>query len=58
MDGSVGRMSKNDRHGWFVSLLGDRLLGHYSDGGAGVTRDKRHAKAAKQSRKRNRKAKR
>jgi hypothetical protein len=45
---------KIDRHGEFVMSLGDRLLDRYTDGGAGVTRDKRKAKAVRVARRRNR----
>ena len=46
--------TKNDRHGRFIASLGDRLVWRYTDGGAGVTRDKRKAKAARQARRKQR----
>ena len=46
--------TKAERHGRFVSGLGDRLIRKYTDGGAGRTRDKAKARAAKLARKRNR----
>jgi hypothetical protein len=45
---------KIEKHGLFVALLGDRLMARYTDGGAGKTRNKRKARAAKLARKRNR----
>jgi hypothetical protein len=44
--------TKNDRHGEFVALLGDRLIGRYTDGGAGPTRNKVKHAASKVARRR------
>lgn len=47
-------MNREERHGRFIALLGDRTIWRHTDGGPGKKRDKRKAKAAKLARKKNR----
>lgn len=50
--------TRNERHGEFIMLLGDRLLNRYTDGGPAVKRSGQPSKnAAKRERRRVRRVK-
>jgi hypothetical protein len=50
-------MKRLDVHGHFITSLGTRLLGAYSDGGPALRRsDKRRRKAQRLARRKNRRA--